>query len=72
MSYEHGFVKNGIVINLAQSLVSASSQNFKILDIPNILARGKLYGHGFAKKRDGHNFAQRQVSFGFSRTISEF
>ncbi|RWW63680.1 hypothetical protein BHE74_00029127 [Ensete ventricosum] len=52
MSYEHGFVKNGIVINLAQSLVSASSQNFKILDIPNILARGKLYGHGFAKKRD--------------------
>ncbi|RRT33054.1 hypothetical protein B296_00058959, partial [Ensete ventricosum] len=30
------------------------SPKFKILAIPNVLAHGKSYKHGFMKKRDGH------------------
>ncbi|RWW00896.1 hypothetical protein BHE74_00027947 [Ensete ventricosum] len=30
------------------------SRKFKILAIPNVLAHGKSYEHGFTKKRDGH------------------
>ncbi|RWV77249.1 hypothetical protein GW17_00061945, partial [Ensete ventricosum] len=30
------------------------SRKFKILAIPNVLAHGKSYEHGFAKKHDGH------------------
>ncbi|RWW71534.1 hypothetical protein BHE74_00020719, partial [Ensete ventricosum] len=32
----------------------APSQKFKILAIPNILAHGKSYEHGFTKKHDSH------------------
>ncbi|RRT43171.1 hypothetical protein B296_00050313, partial [Ensete ventricosum] len=32
----------------------APSQKFKLLAIPNLLAHGKSYKHGFMKKRDGH------------------
>ncbi|RRT34479.1 hypothetical protein B296_00058226, partial [Ensete ventricosum] len=32
----------------------APSRNFKILAIPNVLAHGKSYKHGFVKKRDAH------------------
>ncbi|RWW02349.1 hypothetical protein GW17_00034573 [Ensete ventricosum] len=43
--------KNVIVINFVKSRVSinfrATSQNFKILAIPNVLAHGKSYEHGF-------------------------
>ncbi|RWV86628.1 hypothetical protein GW17_00051457 [Ensete ventricosum] len=37
-----------------RSIFCAPSQNFKILDFPNVLAHGKSYEHGFAKKGDGH------------------
>ncbi|RZS12612.1 hypothetical protein BHM03_00044080 [Ensete ventricosum] len=37
-----------------QSVFRAPSPKFKILAIPNILAHGKSYEHGFVKKRDGH------------------
>ncbi|RRT43793.1 hypothetical protein B296_00045343 [Ensete ventricosum] len=48
-----------MVINFVQrvefrSVFRAPSQNFKIIDIPNVLAHGKLYEYGFTKKRDGH------------------
>ncbi|RRT83501.1 hypothetical protein B296_00001445, partial [Ensete ventricosum] len=33
-----------------RSVFCASSQKFKILAIPNVLAHGKLYEHGFTKK----------------------
>ncbi|RWV83429.1 hypothetical protein GW17_00054971 [Ensete ventricosum] len=32
----------------------APSWKFKIWAIPNVLAHGKSYEHGFTKKRDGH------------------
>ncbi|RRT85902.1 hypothetical protein B296_00003772 [Ensete ventricosum] len=48
-----------VVINFAQSRVSlvfrATSQKYKILAIPNVLAHGKSYEHGFTKKYDDHN-----------------
>ncbi|RZS27372.1 hypothetical protein BHM03_00060828, partial [Ensete ventricosum] len=37
-----------------RSILRAPSLKFKILDIPNVLAHGKSYEHGFAKKCDGH------------------
>ncbi|RWV79306.1 hypothetical protein GW17_00059575, partial [Ensete ventricosum] len=37
------------------SIFRASSQKFKTLAIPNVLAHGKTYEHGFVKKHDGHN-----------------
>ncbi|RZS25728.1 hypothetical protein BHM03_00058963 [Ensete ventricosum] len=54
--------KNTTVINLCKvvrkvkfrSIFRAPSQKFKILAIPNILAHGKSYEHGFSKKCDGH------------------
>ncbi|RWV88371.1 hypothetical protein BHE74_00042964 [Ensete ventricosum] len=55
--------KNVTVINFAQSLLSlvfrAPSQNFKILAIPNVLAPGKSYEHGFLKKCDGHKLCAK-------------
>ncbi|RWW38768.1 hypothetical protein BHE74_00055970, partial [Ensete ventricosum] len=44
----------------------ASSQKFKILAIPNVLAHGKSYEHGFMKKHSGHEFCAK------SRTKSSF
>ncbi|RWV84082.1 hypothetical protein GW17_00054237, partial [Ensete ventricosum] len=32
----------------------APSRNLKILAIPNVLAHGRSYEHGFMKKRNGH------------------
>ncbi|RWV82734.1 hypothetical protein GW17_00055743, partial [Ensete ventricosum] len=32
----------------------APSRKFKILAIPDVLAHGKSYEHGFMKKCDGH------------------
>ncbi|RRT32073.1 hypothetical protein B296_00056574 [Ensete ventricosum] len=37
-----------------RSVFCAPSQKFKILTIPNVLAHGKSYEHGFAKILDGH------------------
>ncbi|RWV78522.1 hypothetical protein GW17_00060509, partial [Ensete ventricosum] len=37
-----------------RSVFRAPSRKFKILAIPNILAHGKSYEHGFMKKCDGH------------------
>ncbi|RRT75006.1 hypothetical protein B296_00014655 [Ensete ventricosum] len=61
MSYEHSFMKkNATVRNLRKvklrSIFRAPSRNFKILAIPNLLAHGKSYEHGFAKKCDDHKF----------------
>ncbi|RRT48874.1 hypothetical protein B296_00050083, partial [Ensete ventricosum] len=36
-----------------RSVFRAPSSKFKILDIPNVLAHGKLYEHRFVKKLDG-------------------
>ncbi|RWV83440.1 hypothetical protein GW17_00054953 [Ensete ventricosum] len=47
-------MKKVTIINFAQirfrSVFCAPSQNYKILAIPNVLAHGKSYEHGFAKK----------------------
>ncbi|RRT33941.1 hypothetical protein B296_00048993 [Ensete ventricosum] len=59
--------KNARVINSArcraQSQVSiffrALSRKFKILAIPDVLAHGKSYEHGFATKRDGHKLCAK-------------
>ncbi|RWW48052.1 hypothetical protein BHE74_00045910, partial [Ensete ventricosum] len=37
-----------------RSVFRAPSRKFKIIAIPNILAHGKSYEHGFVKKSDGH------------------
>ncbi|RWW62110.1 hypothetical protein BHE74_00030789 [Ensete ventricosum] len=36
----------------------ASSRKFKILAFPNVLAHGKSYEFGFAKKYDGHKLCE--------------
>ncbi|RRT41612.1 hypothetical protein B296_00052101 [Ensete ventricosum] len=61
-----------MVINFAQSRVSmifcALSRNFKIIDIPNVLAHGKSYEHDFMTKLDGHNHcAQSHAKSSFDR-----
>ncbi|RWW72762.1 hypothetical protein BHE74_00019408 [Ensete ventricosum] len=42
-----------------RSVFDAPSQNFKILVIPNILAHGKSYKHGFTKKCDSHKLCAK-------------
>ncbi|RRT49638.1 hypothetical protein B296_00050720 [Ensete ventricosum] len=37
-----------------RSIFRAPSRNFKILAIPNVLAHGKSYEHGFVKKHNSH------------------
>ncbi|RRT32484.1 hypothetical protein B296_00038298 [Ensete ventricosum] len=37
----------------------ALSWKFKILAIPDVLAHGKSYKHGFTKKRNGHKLCVR-------------
>ncbi|RZR93453.1 hypothetical protein BHM03_00021962, partial [Ensete ventricosum] len=58
-----------------QSIFRAPSEKFKTLDIPNVLAHGKSYEHGFAKNVTVRNFGQcrarSQVSISFSCTISK-
>ncbi|RWW61867.1 hypothetical protein BHE74_00031047, partial [Ensete ventricosum] len=47
-----------------RSVFRAPSRKFKILAIPNILAHGKSYEHGFMKKCDGHKLCA--MSYGKS------
>ncbi|RWV78843.1 hypothetical protein GW17_00060118, partial [Ensete ventricosum] len=42
-----------------RSVFCTLSQKFKILPIPNVLSHGKLYEHGFVKKRDGHKLCEK-------------
>ncbi|RRT31831.1 hypothetical protein B296_00051506 [Ensete ventricosum] len=42
-----------------RSVFRASSQKFKILSIPDVLAHGKTYEHGLVKKRDGHKLCAK-------------
>ncbi|RRT47132.1 hypothetical protein B296_00053945, partial [Ensete ventricosum] len=42
-----------------RSIFCAPSWKFKILAIPNVLARGKSYEHGFTKKHDGHKLCAK-------------
>ncbi|RWW36506.1 hypothetical protein BHE74_00058469, partial [Ensete ventricosum] len=49
-----------------QSIFLAPSQKFKIHAIPNVLAHGKSFEHGFVKKCDGHKLCTK------SRTKSSF
>ncbi|RWV93725.1 hypothetical protein BHE74_00048626 [Ensete ventricosum] len=58
--------KNATLINFAQSrtqslilIFCATSQNFKIHVIPNLLAHGKSYEHGFMKKCDDHKLCAK-------------
>ncbi|RRT35679.1 hypothetical protein B296_00038013 [Ensete ventricosum] len=37
-----------------RSVFRAPSQKFKVLPIPNVLANGKSFEHGFMKKCDDH------------------
>ncbi|RRT37106.1 hypothetical protein B296_00049986 [Ensete ventricosum] len=63
--------KNATVINFAQGSrvsidFSCPSQKFKVLAIPNVLAHGKSYEHGFVKKCDGHKLcAKSRVKLSF-------
>ncbi|RZS23830.1 hypothetical protein BHM03_00056825, partial [Ensete ventricosum] len=54
-----------------QSIFRSSSQKFKILAIPNVLAHGKSYEYGFTKNTMVINFAQSRVSISFSSIVSE-
>ncbi|RZS27381.1 hypothetical protein BHM03_00060837 [Ensete ventricosum] len=64
MSNEHGFMKKHDGHKLCtvthevefQSVFHAPSRKFKILAIPNVLAHGKSYDHGFAKSTMVINF----------------
>ncbi|RRT53583.1 hypothetical protein B296_00024633, partial [Ensete ventricosum] len=49
-----------------RSVFFEPSRKFKILTNPNVLAHGKSYEHGFAKKRDGHKLCMK------SRAVSSF
>ncbi|RRT33037.1 hypothetical protein B296_00052931, partial [Ensete ventricosum] len=42
-----------------RSVFCAPSRKFKILAIPNVLAHGKSYEHGFMKKRDGYKLCTK-------------
>ncbi|RWW37636.1 hypothetical protein BHE74_00057219 [Ensete ventricosum] len=51
-----------------RSIFHAPSRIFKILAIPDVLARGKSYEHGFMKKRDGHKLcAKSHAESSFNR-----
>ncbi|RRT42683.1 hypothetical protein B296_00010889, partial [Ensete ventricosum] len=58
-----------------RSVFRASSRKFKILAIPNVLAHGKSYEHGFVKKYEGHKLcechARSRFSISFSCTVSK-
>ncbi|RZS17564.1 hypothetical protein BHM03_00049711 [Ensete ventricosum] len=42
-----------------RSIFRAPSRKFKILAIPDVLAHGKSYEHGFTKKYDGHKLCAK-------------
>ncbi|RRT39399.1 hypothetical protein B296_00034771 [Ensete ventricosum] len=54
-----------MVINIRKvefrSVFCASSHKFKILAIPNVLAHGKSYEHGFAKKCDSYTHCTKLI-----------
>ncbi|RWW65079.1 hypothetical protein BHE74_00027638 [Ensete ventricosum] len=51
-----------------RSVFRARSRKFKILDIPDVLAHGKSYEHGFVKKCDGHKLcAKSRAESSFDR-----
>ncbi|RZS19812.1 hypothetical protein BHM03_00052253, partial [Ensete ventricosum] len=75
-SYEHDFEKNSTVIYFVRiahrvefrSVFRAPSQKLKILAIPDVLAHGKSYEHGFTKKHDGHKLcAKSRVESSFDQ-----
>ncbi|RZS08155.1 hypothetical protein BHM03_00039096, partial [Ensete ventricosum] len=43
-----------------RSIFRAPSRKFKILTIPDVLAHGKSYEHGFTTKLDGHKICMKQ------------
>ncbi|RWW41021.1 hypothetical protein BHE74_00053515 [Ensete ventricosum] len=45
-----------------RSVFHAPSQKFRILAIPDVLAHGKSYEHGFMKKCDGHKLCMKSRS----------
>ncbi|RRT32775.1 hypothetical protein B296_00035991, partial [Ensete ventricosum] len=44
------------------SVFHASSQKFIILAVPDVLAHGEPYEHGFGKKRDGHKLCAKSCT----------
>ncbi|RZS21753.1 hypothetical protein BHM03_00054434, partial [Ensete ventricosum] len=51
-----------------RSVFHVASQKFKILAIPNIIAHGKSYEHGFMKKHNGHKLcAKSRAESSFDR-----
>ncbi|RWW65078.1 hypothetical protein BHE74_00027639 [Ensete ventricosum] len=51
-----------------RSVFRALSRKFKKLAIPDILAHGKSYEHGFMKKCDGHKlYVKSHAESGFDR-----
>ncbi|RRT38799.1 hypothetical protein B296_00028614 [Ensete ventricosum] len=51
----------------------APSKKLKILAIPDVLAQGKSYEHGFTKKCDGHKLCanRARITIDFSCTVSK-
>ncbi|RZR91987.1 hypothetical protein BHM03_00020215 [Ensete ventricosum] len=45
-----------------RSVFRAPSRKFKIPAIPNVIAHGKSYEHGFMKKYDGHKLRTKSRS----------
>ncbi|RRT40363.1 hypothetical protein B296_00030006 [Ensete ventricosum] len=62
--------KNATIINLCKvtrevefrSIFHAPSRKLKMLVIPNVLAHGKSYKHGFVTKRDSHKHCAKLLS----------
>ncbi|RRT39295.1 hypothetical protein B296_00050984 [Ensete ventricosum] len=51
-----------------QSIFGLPSRKFKILAIPDVLAYGKSYKHGFTRKHDGHKLcAKSRAKSSFDR-----
>ncbi|RRT58820.1 hypothetical protein B296_00046284, partial [Ensete ventricosum] len=51
-----------------RSVFHLLSQKFKILAIPDVLAHGKSYEHGFMKKCNGHKlYAKSCIESSFDR-----
>ncbi|RWW50798.1 hypothetical protein BHE74_00042900, partial [Ensete ventricosum] len=48
-----------------RSIFRAPSRKFKILAIPDVLAHGKSYEHGFVKKRNGHKLCVKSCAVKF-------
>ncbi|RWW45742.1 hypothetical protein BHE74_00048394 [Ensete ventricosum] len=65
--------KNATFINFAcrvefRSVFCALSRKFKNTAIPDVLAHGKSYEHGFTKKGDGHKLcAKSRAESSFNR-----